>query len=184
MNALDYANKYRQLGFSIYPMQQKSKLLKLGWSDDEHTNNLISNGCGIALSMFGSLTEDETYFFALDFDDEEAYQAWERLNPTLSKTATAKTNRGYHVIFKMGYCVLSAKSETVSIISSGWYIAVEPSLHPSGKPYTWIVAPWDNIIKVNCITDIANGIDLDSLEWEPDDYYDRHEDDDYYWDYP
>lgn len=179
----DYIQKYRNLGFRIYALEPNTKFFSKdvkNFMGKPEINELIMQGAGIALMMGYPSDGDDYSFFALDFDDEQAYQKWATDNPEVAQTATAKTNRGYHVLFKMDWTTRSAKSEKISIISEGWYIAVEPSVHPSGQSYKWIIPPWDNICMVKSVRFATRGIDLEKLEWEPDDYDDRNDDDDYY----
>ena len=120
--------------------------------------------------------------FCLDFDNEQAYQKWCEVNPALKHTTTGKTPAGYHVLFRVtdeNYAPPSGKGPNVSIIADGWYIAVCPSLHPSGQQYKWLTYPaHDSVYVVQNVDVVLNGIDTSSIKWNVDDYREYSDDDD------
>lgn len=186
LTKLDMVNKYLEIGFKVLPLRPGTKLPVAAYynvNSDKLTRELFTTivpDSGVALYMgqddydldgndikFGN-------FFALDFDNPEAYMNWEQANPGVAKIApTALTPKGYHVIVQANETPYSGKGPTVSIISDHWYIAVAPTIHPSGVPYKWLRPPWDGVPLVKSLDDISAGIDMSRIDLEVEDYCEK-----------
>jgi hypothetical protein len=84
-----------------------------------------------------------------DFDTMDAYRAWATANRELAASLpTARTSRGVHV-----FCRVAGEKPIVTLYDAkggktgdfrcdkGHYVALAPSLHPSGKRYEWVNRP-------------------------------------------
>ena len=98
--------------------------------------------------------------YALDFDHEDRYQRWTRSCPAWAATLpTQRTGHGYHVLFKSRkltatrYRILMpaflrddpAYPDVAGFLGRGTWMTAAPSLHDSGRSYTWLDgrAPWE-----------------------------------------
>jgi hypothetical protein len=179
------ALQYLRCGFSVQPLELKSKMLVYDWMPSYTPNDLKRPDTsarlakdfynrGIALWM----GQTKGRFVTLDFDDPAVYHAWAAANPGLATTATAMTpGGGYHVVVRFNVITPNCgKSDHyVDIISDGWYIAAWPSVHPNGGIYQWLKAPWDGIAEVDYWKDICNGLDLKRITFDVPDYDDQME---------
>lgn len=97
--------------------------------------------------------------FAIDFDVDEdagkdgfaALREWELGHGALPDTASAVTGGGgYHLFYRMpgGATVRNSVNRElgVDVRGDGGYVAVEPSVHPSGRRYEWERPPWETPI--------------------------------------
>jgi len=96
-----------------------------------------------------------------DFDDKNAFAVWEKNYPDIAKnTAIQKSNKGYHVLFKVKRRIVTILRTEFNILNSdlqkvgdvlgkGRYVVVWPSIHPEGHEYHWLKgqAPWECGIK-------------------------------------
>lgn len=177
---LEWYNKYISwFGHdNVVVLKQNSKYKDIDvhqYSTWEKVVALI-NGGQLGLRMTGE-------YFCLDFDSKDAYQRWLTENPAYEWTATAETPNGYHVLFQVSdpqrHPPISGKSKEVDVITDGWYIAVFPSIHPSGQQYKWVHEPYqgkDSIYTVQNINVLLKGIDKDAIKWDVPDY-EYYEDD-------
>jgi hypothetical protein len=171
MTPSEYIQKYLDLGFSLTLITPRQKSGSVGRLYAGQKINLTTD-CNIGL-ILGEPTFDENddvrVVHALDFDTVPGYEAWAAANPGLANTPTQITPKGYHVLFTLPYQCHNAKSPDLDLISQGWYILVQPSIHPDGSPYTWILNPFFNpFVHVDSLEEI--GIDLSKLDFEQDDY--------------
>lgn len=174
---LTAARNYLAAGFSLFPLAYRTKDPKrnlLPLVDGVHTWKPFQverptedqvkswfNGppCNIALVM-GQVSGR---VIAIDFDVEEAYLAWVKKYPQLGPdcTATAETGKGYHVLVRMpaplprSWKITYTGQHIGETRGEGGYIAVWPSIHPSGRQYTWITPPWEKICSVNSLAELG-----------------------------
>lgn len=175
--------KYLDLGFEIIFLKPNSKEsnfygtisnLYTPEANERSINYAISQNLNIGLRMDAVVDNlpNPTFLFALDFDDLEVYEEWKTANPHLATTPTQRTPGGIHVLLASPNSWLGAKSEKLDLIGYGWHIAVEPSLHPNGQPYRWLLPPWEApLARFTNLTalGIPEPIWL-SLDWEADEY--------------
>jgi hypothetical protein len=145
----DLALRYvEQLGFALLPLQPRGKephfrLLKAvhgtpSWKglreqrasagdvqewfriDPEANIGVITGGASGGLVVF-------------DFD--------RRPNLRLGETAIARTGRGMHVYLRGDIRSLRSNANGCEIKGEGGYVVAPPSIHGSGTPYWWMIAP-------------------------------------------
>jgi hypothetical protein len=84
-------------------------------------------------------------FFVLDIDGEDAEAALRKLEAEwgdLPPTTECITSRGRHIYFKMAAGVANSNGKLapgIEVKSTGTYVVVPPSIHPSGRTYSWSV---------------------------------------------
>lgn len=176
-DTLDAALRYLQAGFSLFPLGYRSKHPqfnalprnesdKASWkqyshlapTEDEVTAWFEYNRLNIALIM-GQVSKQ---VIALDFDVIDAYDAWLDKFPEIGAgTATATTGKGMHVLFSLplpmprNWKIMMDGVHIGEIRGEGGYIAVWPSIHPSGAQYEWIRPPWNGIMTIDSLADIG-----------------------------
>lgn len=140
MNAIDYARAYVRLGMHVLPLRPGDKKplngqgLKHATRDERVIEQWFTRepnaGIGIALAPSG--------LAAVDIDPRNGGDVVRRdqLPPTLT---AATGGGGLHLVYRVpdGIPVKSSLGPGIDVKHSG-YIAVEPSLHPSGRRYGWI----------------------------------------------
>ena len=135
----DYALKYLELGLSVMPAKGKVPLVQ--WTDFQDTppdkktiqkwwnkwpDANIAIVCGKAS---GNL-------LVVDIDGPEKKERFKALGLPL-KTWISKTARGWHVYYRTENPVESNKND-FEIKGQGSLVIAPPSVHPSGKRYTWL----------------------------------------------
>lgn len=142
--ALDYAAQ----GLPVFPCNPatKSPLTPNGFRDASRDPATITRWWSQSPSaMIGIPTGEASGFWALDVDDPEAFEA---AALTLPVTRKVKTGKGYHLHFANDPEVRNAQRHATrgwpfpelpgaEVRGEGGYVIVPPSVHPSGKAYTW-----------------------------------------------
>ena len=109
-NTFELAQRYHKLGFSVIPCFQlpgniqKSKQPLVKWKEYQKkkaTEKQLKSWfhgkkTNIAI-ICGSISDN---LLCLDFDHPEVYNLFIKHKPEYKDTATAKTGKGYHVLFK------------------------------------------------------------------------------------
>ena len=73
-----------------------------------------------------------------DFDVSTSYDLWARAFPDLAASLpTAVAHRGPHVYFKSSDTLKTTKLGDGELRGVGAYTVLPPSIHPSGKRYSW-----------------------------------------------
>lgn len=168
------ARQYLHAGFSLFPLVYRGKEPKANllpnktWQPfqqarptEEQVNAwFTTNGpLNIALVM-GDVSGG---VIALDFDQEEAYLSWVAKYPAFGPeyTATAETGKGFHVLVRMpaplprSWQIVWQGHHIGETRGEGGYIAVWPSLHPTGRQYCWLTPPWDKIATANSLAELG-----------------------------
>ena len=106
----------------------------------------------------GSVSDN---LLCLDFDHPEVYELFTKHKPEYASTATAKTGKGYHVLFKSveklpgNWAPFIFMNEVGGETrAEGGYFIAPPSIHGNGHEYTWINPP-ENIITVQNIAELG-----------------------------
>ncbi len=103
----------------------------------------------------------------LDFDENDSLQVFRNEHPEIADhTPVTQTYRGCHIhlIIKdrsLRTGKLTRDGKIIGDIKTDGYIAVPPSIHPSGQTYTWIPgqSPLDlPFIEIESLKDIGLGI--------------------------
>lgn len=142
MSNLDYALKYASVGWPVLPViPREKKPLDGNGFDHATTDEQIIRGwfnhcpdanIGIALAPAG--------LAAIDIDPRHGGCADDL--PGALDTLTAKTGDGLHLLVRVpAGAELPGKLQAGIDIKWRGYIVVEPSVHPSGAPYSWL--DWD-----------------------------------------
>jgi hypothetical protein len=75
----------------------------------------------------------------IDFDGEEAFKRFAQEHPEIvNNTWIAKTARGYHVYLRTKEPPRQQHRGRVDIKGEGSVVLTPPSVHPSGRRYTWV----------------------------------------------
>ena len=148
---LEYALFYVSYDLSVIPLKPGEKVPIVRWEkyqqeaptiDEirkwfEGANNNIAIVCG---KVSGNLV-------VIDFDDTEIYEKFMKeiesdaeLKDIIESTWLVKTGKGYHIYIRVDSDkpVKIGKMAKVDIKGEGGYVVAPPSLHPSGKYYTFI----------------------------------------------
>jgi hypothetical protein len=91
------------------------------------------------LAVLGGTVSDRLVI--RDFDLEASYTRWAEAFPDLAQVLpTARTGKGFHLYFRgpEGYRNLGDGEYRGD---PAQYTLIPPSLHPSGKPYQWLLEP-------------------------------------------
>lgn len=145
--SLELAMDYLHAGFSIIPLRPYTKDPMLTrWKEFQQclpTEQQLTwwfklPDVGIAL-----LTGQLSGCIALDIDSPDA-ERYVLEHGALPFTPTNKTRRGKHVLFAHpGFKVGNHRhiADGLDIRGDGGYVAVYPSVHPSGYRYIWQISP-------------------------------------------
>jgi hypothetical protein len=157
----EFLEAYMELGFSFFPVEwgQKAPPL-LEWKEfqsrkpsREEVEAWLSN---YAIFNVAVVCGRVSNLFVVDFDSEEAYEAWKRSLPRdlldLVRSACwiVKTGKGYHVYVRPEDPELVPKTrircrEGVDIRGEGSYVIAPPSKHPSGASYEGWNSLWPSL---------------------------------------
>lgn len=102
------------------------------WFEHRHRNMAIVTG-------WNGLT-------VIDFDDMALYAAWIEWAQTQPLahlvalyTARARTSRGLHLYVFIDDTPRCLRVDGIDVKGKGGYVLSPPSVHPSGKPYSWAI---------------------------------------------
>jgi hypothetical protein len=141
---LKQAMQYFDRGWSIMPLQPRSKDPMLSWK--QYQTRRAGEGkvkrwwkqCPEA--NIGIVTGAISGLIVLDIDSMLALETVKEKG--VAKTPIAATGKGYHVYFSHpGFSVKNATSlagvKGLDVRGDGGYVVAPPSLHPSGRQYMW-----------------------------------------------
>jgi hypothetical protein len=146
-NVLEQALKYAEdFGFSIIPIRPDNKKPYLAWIDyqkRQSTPEEIREGWSKwPKAMIGIVTGEISGIFAVDCDNEEAYQKIQELLPDSFITCITKTPRGYHLylVYPKGQKIGNAAGilPYTDIRGEGGYIIAPPSVNAEAQAYSWV----------------------------------------------
>ena len=146
MNVLEAAKIYLAHTWSVIPIHAKTKIPLVRWKRHQTELPTIKEwegwyktfgDCNIAL-ICGKLSG----VFAIDFDNQAALEYYKATyDPDVEMTMCQKTPHGMHALFRSGNTripLIQPVLEKTDLKGEGSYTVIEPSVHPSGKPYKWI----------------------------------------------
>jgi len=157
-----YVDLYKKLGFSIIPLQARSKSPALEtWkeyqsrkpSDQElaqwFNDTDLAKGMNIGI-VCGPVSGN---LVVIDFDDPEIYYKFFDAEKIEKDTLVIKTSRGIQVYLLEPFTEKPTKSAKIpelkmEIRSSGNYVVAPPSIHPSGAQYVFLNPKVKNIKEV------------------------------------
>jgi hypothetical protein len=145
MSTLAFALRYASRGWPLFPLRYRSKEPRT-----THGFHDATTDCGIIRHWFSTWPDANLTIrtgaglCALDIDPrnggDDTLSDLEQIHGQLPTTARALTGGGgVHYLFEIGdgLKLPSVLGEGIDIKSEGGYIVAAPSVHPSGKPYTW-----------------------------------------------
>lgn len=137
----NYIEQYTKLGWKLIKLTGKVPIEK-SWNLGQTTEDfkIWSGNIGIQTGKVSGI-------IVLDVDNPE----WEWVSITRNhihlQTPYAKTGKGVHYYFKYQEGIrnsVAKLSPGIDIRSDNGYVVAPPSIHPNtGKPYEWIVSPWE-----------------------------------------
>lgn len=157
---LNHAIDYHLRGLCVIPINPQSKISAVKWGQYQRKQPAAwqirdwfsSHPTWRIAVVFGEVSGN---LCCRDFDTEESYLAWRRLQPALAASLpTAKTRRGYHVYFRAnkdeaqrvrdalgatGGNGAIAVDEGELRMDSGCYCLLPPSSFDGDGKYEWIV---------------------------------------------
>ena len=150
---LEMALKYRQeLKWSVIPIKPKSKeplfqwkeyqkrfppieQVKKWWTENPHA------GIGVVCGKISNLV-------VVDIDGENGNETLKSNEIFLDDqpTPVSKTYRGHQYFYSYPEDdpIKSFSFDGGEIRSDGNYVCVDPSIHPEGIPYNWLISPFDS----------------------------------------
>jgi len=147
---LKAAKKYLELGFSVVPLEYKTKVPIKGLrlkeyferrpTEEEIEEWFKNNDKNIAI-----ITGKISRLIVIDIENEEGLwhltRELDKRDLKLPETAKVKTSNGWHIYFRLPEgeeinCKVKILPN-VDIKAEGGYVVAPPSIHPSGKPYVF-----------------------------------------------
>lgn len=141
--ALKYCNKYK---FSVIPIKEGSKKPYIDWKEyqkrlptEEEIKNWWSKWPNADI---GIITGKISGITVVDFDSREAYEnAVKRKFPLTPLVITGREDGGYHVYcsYQEGVRNFQKRDDLpgIDLRGDGGYVVAPPSIHKSGRQYTW-----------------------------------------------
>lgn len=142
-------HQLHDLGFSIFPLQPKSKKPTASWSQyqsaqvdrdqlEEWISTMPRMNVAIATGRISDLT-------VIDIDSEEA-RLWCIEQGGFPKCPIVRTGKGWQLYFsyhpKLGNKA-SVGGQKLDVRGDGGYVVAPPSIHPDGPEYEWVVSALD-----------------------------------------
>ena len=141
------AELFMTLGWPVFPVIGKTPATTHGLNDASLEQRMAGiwweyhRERGIALA-----TGTKSGVWVLDLDGQEATAALVALQEKHDKipfTVTAKTDRGWHLYFRMppGGDIRNSAGKVaigVDVRGTGGYVVLPPSPHPTGSSYEWV----------------------------------------------
>jgi hypothetical protein len=133
----------RRLGWSVLPLKPASKEPLVPWRElqrrklEEH--EIISLFERHPDANICVVTGRVSQLLVLDADAPEVVK-----NLGVPETPIVETARGRHYYFQLPKAHIrsaTAIAEGLDIRAEGGYVVIPPSIHPSGRPYSWVIPP-------------------------------------------
>ncbi len=133
MNALDHALMWYDRGVAPIPLMYRSKKPVVEWGTYRTTlpPRALLKRWFLGLRNIAIVLNQD--YVILDFDDAKEYHKWRIKNQI--DTYTVKSNRGYHVYFRMDEPTRTAAMIGGEILADGHMVTVPCSVHHSGNSY-------------------------------------------------
>lgn len=147
MSILEKAKKYRQNGWSVIPIEKKTKDPALKWKkyqteyakDDEITEWFDKERYNV-----GIVTGKLSNLGVVDADGADGLTQLQKLG--LHSPFTVITGSGKQLYYKFGELNNTVKKwDGLDTRGEGGYVVAPPSIHPSGKQYSWVGGQTPNI---------------------------------------
>lgn len=151
MSVLTEALRYREKGFSVFPVNPENKKPFFSWS--EYQKRAATEGelrqmfSKFPAAMIALATGRISDVVAVDIDTDEGQRAIEPFLPGNLETPTAKTPRGgthYYFRHSDGFPTKAGVFSGVDLRGDGGYIIAPPSVNSKNKSYRWAISPDDS----------------------------------------
>lgn len=140
---LNFALKYRRMGFSVIPIAPKGKEPLIPWKEFQQRKASEQEIRGWwkkwPLANVGIVTGKISAIAVVDLDGPEGIHQAEVLGLTSSNRSV--TGKGFHLWYQHpgGTVANSVRSYPgVDIRADGGFVLAPPSIHPNGKRYRWL----------------------------------------------
>jgi bifunctional DNA primase/polymerase-like protein len=142
------AEWYAARGWPVFPLipRDKKPLTEHGLKDASTDKIVVGKWWEKEPSAnIGVVMGDLSGLFTVDIDGPDGRADWAALeanHEAIPLTVEAETTNGRHLIFKKPRDIeirnsVSKIGRNIDVRGNGGYIAVAPSVHPSGRPYQW-----------------------------------------------
>jgi putative DNA primase/helicase len=144
MTTFENAKNYVSRGFSVIPLKPKGKKPAIkSWTPfqarkptDEELQKWFGNGSN---SNIGIVTGKISGIAVVDLDSKKAVKFADK---NFEKTPKVKTGKGFHLYFKDKEGVRNFQKRDdlpgIDLRGEGGYVVAPPSIHSSGKQYSWV----------------------------------------------
>jgi DNA-binding transcriptional regulator YiaG len=137
------ALKLAHLGWSLIPLKPYSKEPLVPWKALQQ-RRLTEPELTELLEQYpdanvGVVTGTISKIFVLDCDAPEVVKNW-----GVPETPIVETARGRHYYFHLPNAHIRSVAgiaDGLDIRGEGGYAVIPPSIHPSGRPYSWVIPP-------------------------------------------
>lgn len=142
---LQWAQSYRDAGFSVIPLRPRSKIPAIKW---EEYQKRIATKAEVTQwfydqpnSNIGLVTGEVSGFVVVDLDGPAGIATGKSLR--LTSPVCVHTANGSHLYFRWHESLKNSvkKLPGLDIRGDGGQVAAPPSLHPNGKYYRWARSP-------------------------------------------
>jgi len=147
MSIHDHLRLYRSLGLTAIPLKPRYKVPLVKWRDgwNPSPKELERFACDPSVNWGVRCGEN----LVIDCDSADAFRSFTATHGLPPGCPVVKTGRGYHIWVKPKKPVSSQRLGNVEIKCLGSYIVAPPSIHPSGAPYVFEVAPDGSLPEVD-----------------------------------
>ena len=141
------ACEYLERGWVPLPLQPRGKTPLVPWRrlqrEKPDAKDVVRWWSRWPEANVGLLTGAPSRLAVLDLDGPEPQGLAEELD--LPHAPTVRTGRGLHIYHALTGPTRSAVGlrPGVDLRADGGYVVAPPSLHPSGRPYVWLIPPGD-----------------------------------------
>lgn len=140
MNRIHHLQLYTRLGLVPIPLKPRSKVPQIRWGDGWNPTPQDLEAWASRPNINWAVRCGEN-LAVLDFDSDEAFHNFIANHNLPAGCPIVKTGRGFHIWAKPKAPVASCRLDGLEVKCKGAYVVAPPSVHPSGKPYTFVVAP-------------------------------------------
>lgn len=142
---LQWAQAYRDAGFSVIPLRPRSKIPAIKWegyqkriATEEEITQWFAKGPS---SNIGLVTGEVSGFVVVDLDGAAGLATGKELR--LISPVSVHTANGSHLYYRWDKALMNSvkKLPGLDIRGDGGQVAAPPSLHPNGKYYRWAASP-------------------------------------------
>lgn len=142
---MEFAQSYRDAGFSVIPLRPGSKIPAIKW--EEYQRRLPTKAEVTQWfhdqpnSNIGLVTGEVSGFVVVDLDGAEGLATGKRLR--LTSPVCVHTANGSHLYYRWNEKLKNSVKALpgLDIRGDGGQVAAPPSLHPNGKYYRWASSP-------------------------------------------